>query len=182
MGYDSVNFVGFGTDGDGLDALAAGLIDVYANSSSDDSLATSAPYGTIGVVTDISQLSVAGGVPTGWQVNLGCCQLALQLEAAVTELVNNGTYAKILQLVRLNGLVGPAALILGLPLVVSPSGVLQEPFDFASSELGTIPTTCAQFGPSFAVDLPATNCISAYLQANCTPATTFTGATGRSSF
>lgn len=172
IGYETVNFIGYGTDGDGLDALAAGEIDVYANSEL--SLSTSAPYATIGVVTDISNLSVTDE-PTGWQLNLGCCELALQLEAAVTHLVENGTYAKILQLVRLDGLTGGDTL--GIP--AAQDGVLQEPFEFASSEIGTIPTTCAQFGPNFAVDLPVTNCISAYLQANCTPSTTFTGATGR---
>ena len=127
-------------------------------------------------MTDISYLSVPGGVPLGWQLSLGCCQLALELEAAISELVANGTYAKILQIVRFDGLTGDYTL--GIPVVVSPTGLLEEPFPYASSELGTIPTTCAQFGPNFTVALPQTNCISAYLQANCTPVTSFTGATG----
>lgn len=171
IGYETINFIGYGTEPDALTDLAAGVIDVFAYSGAD--LVTSPPYATIGVVTDISALSVTDE-PNGWQLNLGCCELALQLEAAVTHLVENGTYAKLLQLVRLNGLTGGA--VLGIP--AAQGGVLQEPFEFASSEIGTIPTDCAQFGPNFAVDLPATNCISAYLQANCTPITTFTGATG----
>ena len=171
IGYETINFIGYGSENDALIDLAAGIIDVFAYSAA--SLDTSAPYSTIGVVTDISALSVTDE-PNGWQLNLGCCELALQLEAAVTHLVENGTYAKILQLVRLNGLTGGD--VLGIP--AAQGGVLQEPFEFASSELGTIPTECAQFGPNFAVILPETNCISAYLQANCTPVTTFTGATG----
>lgn len=170
IGYDTVNFTGYGSAPDALAALSAGQIDVFAYSVT--ALDATAPIGFIGVVTDISALAV--GVVNGWQLNLGCCELALQLEAAVTHLVENGTYAKILQLVRLNGWTNGQTL--GIP--TSASGVLQEPFEFASSEVGTIPTDCAQFGPNFAVDLPATNCISAYLQANCTPSTTFTGATG----
>lgn len=172
IGYETVNFIGYGTTDDAFDALASGEIDVYANS--DLLLETAPPYEAIGVVTDISGLSI-GTEPTGWQLNLGCCQLALQLEAAVTHLVENGTYAKILQLVRLDDLTDGA--VLGIP--ASQGGVLQSPFEFASSEIGTIPTDCAQFGPNFAVELPATNCISAYLQANCIPTTTFTGATGQ---
>lgn len=172
IGYDTINFTGYGNDLDALADLAAGVIDVFA--FSDESLDTTPPYATIGVVTDISALSLTNQ-PNGWQLNLGCCELALQLEAAVTRLVENGTYAKILQLVRLNGWTGGD--VLGIP--ADQGGVLQEPFEFASSEIGTIPTECATFGPNFEVDLPQTNCISAYLQANCTPTTTFTGATGR---
>lgn len=170
IGYDTVNFTGYGSAPAALADLSAGLIDVFAFSVTP--LDTTPPTDFIGVVTDIS--SLAAGAVNGWQLNLGCCQLALQLEAAVTHLVENGTYAKILQLVRLNGWSNGQTL--GIP--ASAGGVLQEPFEFASSESGTIPTDCAQFGPNFAVDLPATNCISAYLQANCTPVTTFTGATG----
>lgn len=172
IGYDTVNFIGYASASDALDALADGSIDVFADSAA--ALDTAAPYVTIGIVTDISHIAL--GVPYGWQLNLACCGLALQLEAAITELVDNGTYAKILQLVRLEGL--STGFVLGVP--ASASGILQEPFPYASSEVGTIPTTCAQFGPNFSVTLPATNCISAYLQANCTPATTFTGATGLS--
>lgn len=174
IGYDTVNFIGYGTNADGLTDLATGIIDVYVNS--EELLNTAAPYTTIGVVTDISSLS-STGEPNGWQLNLSCCELALQLETAVTYLVENGTYAKILQLVRLDDLTDGQ--VLGIP--ADQDGVLQSPFEFASSEIGTIPTDCAQSGPDFAVELPATNCMSAYLQANCTPAATFTGATGQSS-
>lgn len=175
LGYETVNFIGYGSDADALAALNSGEIDVYANS--DDSLDTSEPFATIGVVTDISALSISNQ-PNGWQVNLGCCGLALSLEAAITQLVDNGTYAKILQLVRLNGLVPPGD-VLGIP--ADQGGVLLEPFPFASSEIGTIPLACVQSGPNFAMTVPATNCISAFLQANCTPLTTFTGATGQAS-
>lgn len=171
IGYETINFVGYGTQNDAIADLQAGLIDVFAYSGA--SLDIGPVYTTTGVVTDISALSITDN-PNGWQLNLGCCQLALQLEAALSILVENGTYAKILQLVRLNGLTGGETL--GIP--AAQGGVLQQPFEFASSETGTIPTLCAQFGPNFSVDLPETNCISAYLLANCTPATTFTGATG----
>ncbi len=169
IGYDTVNFIGYGTAPDALADLSAGVIDVFAFSVTP---LDTPPTSFIGVVTDISALSL--GEVNGWQLNLGCCQLALQLEAALSILVENGTYAKILQLVRLNGWSNGQTL--GIP--VTASGVLQQPFEFASSESGTIPTDCAQFGPNFNVDLPQTNCVSAYLLANCTPTTTFTGATG----
>lgn len=171
IGYETINFIGYGTENAALDDLEDGLIDVFAYSGA--SLTTVAPYDTIGVVTDISGLS-QDDEPNGWQLGLGCCELALQLEAAITRLVENGTYAKLLQLVRLNDWTNGE--VLGIP--AAEGGVLQQPFEFASSEIGTIPTQCAQFGPNFNVDLPQTNCISAYLQANCTPMTTFTGATG----
>lgn len=175
LGYDTVNFIGFGSVVAGITALNAGEIDVFADSSL--ILPASAPYSTIGVVTDISDLSLPGGEPLGWKFNLACCHLALLLEAAVTQLVENGTYARILQDLRLNDLTN--GLVLGIPRVVSPSGILQEPFDFASSELGTIPATCNASGSlSVGVSLPQTNCISAYLQTVCTPSTPFTGATG----
>lgn len=171
IGYDTINFIGYGSAPAALSDLENGEIDVFAFSITPLDIAP--PYSFIGVVTDISSLSITN-TPLGWQLNLGCCELALQLEAAITRLVENGTYAKLLQLVRLNNWTNGE--VLGIP--GSQGGVLQEPFEFASSEIGTIPTQCAQSGPNFNVDLPETNCISAYLQANCSPLTTFTGATG----
>lgn len=178
LGFGTVNFIGYANQPAALSALNAGVIDVYVNSGRALSVP---PTNFIGVVTDIS--SIAEGIVRGWAVNLGCCTLALQLEAAVTKLVENGTYADILQTLRLNGLTGGE--LLGLPnfslFVTSPTGlgatgVLLEPFDFASSEVGTIPSACSVAGP---VSLPQTNCISAFLQSNCSGITTFTGATGQ---
>jgi len=178
LGYGTVNFIGYASNALALSALSAGTIDVYVNSGR----ALSVPPTTfIGVVTDIS--FIAEGIVRGWALNPSCCALALQLEAAVTQLVENGTYAEILQTLRLNNLTNGE--LLGLPnyslFVTSPTGlgatgVLLEPFDYASSEVGTIPSTCSVAGP---VSLPQTNCISAYLQSQCTGVTTFTGATGQ---
>ena len=125
-----------------------------------------------GVITDISQI-YATNTARGWELSLGCCGLARRIELALNEIVNNGRYAQILQLLRLNNLTNGE--LLGVP---SPSGVLFEPIPFASSEAGTIPTTCISAGP---VSLPQTNCISAFLQAGCAISTTFTGVTGQSS-
>lgn len=178
LGYDTVNFIGYASNPAALAALNAGTIDVYVNSGR----ALSVPPTTfIGVVTDIS--SIAEGIVRGWAVNLSCCILALQFEAAITQLVANGTYAEILQTLRLNNLTGGD--LLGFPdysaFVTSPTGlgatgVLLEPFAFAGSEVGTIPSACSTVGP---ISLPQTNCISAYLQSTCTPTNTFTGATGQ---
>ncbi len=165
LGYDTVNFIGYGSNALGEAALSSGAIDVYANSA----LVLAHPPTTfIGLVTDISDITA--GVVKGWLVNLGCCTLALKIEAAISQLVQNGAYAQILQYLRLNGLTGGDTL--GLPL--SAAGVLQEPFPFVSSEVGTIPSACSAAAP---VSLPTTNCIGAYLQSICTPGTSFTGAT-----
>ena len=133
---------------------------IYANSSTP--LVTTSPYSTIGVVTDISNVQSSGGIPNGWQVNLGCCALASALDAAITQLVSNGTYAQILQEVRLNGWSNGRAS--GISTINNPLGALQEPEPFDSSEIGTIPAPCIAAGP---ISLPQTNCISAFLQANC---------------
>lgn len=172
LGYNKVNFIGYSTAGAAIAALNSGAIDVYANSRTP--LATHSPYSTIGVVTDISNELASGGIPNGWLVNITCCRLALLLEAAVTQLVENGTYARILQEVRFAGLADGRTL--GISTLNNPTGALQEPDPFASSEVGTIPSACLASGP---VGLPPTNCISAFLQANCLPPTTFTGATGQ---
>lgn len=166
LGYETVQFIGFPDDATGLAALSVGTIDIYANSA--DGL-TVPPATTIGVVTDISGLSL--GIANGWQLNLGCCGLARQIELAINQIVANGQYAQILQLLRLNNLLNGT--ILGVP---QPNGVLVEPFPFASSEVGTIPTTCLTAGP---ISLPQLNCISAFLQNGCVVSTTFTGATGQ---
>lgn len=172
LGFDTVNFIGYASPGFALAALAGGEIDIYANSATP--LVTTYPYSTIGVVTDISNVVASGGIPNGWQVNLGCCALALSLEAAITQIVANGTYAQILQEVRLNG--WSNGRVLGISTTNNIFGALQEPEPFDSSEIGTIPAPCLAAGP---ISLPQTNCISAFLQANCTPTTSFTGATGR---
>lgn len=176
LGYSTVNFIGYASNADALVALGNGEIDIYANSN--DPLVVP-PVDTIGIVTDISQLENTGGPEVlGWQVNLGCCAFAQQLDAAITKLVQIGVYAQILQAVRLAGLTN--GYTLGFPgTVTGVTGVLLEPFPFASNELGAIPAICSPVGPNFLVTLPQTNCIGAYLQANCSPGVTFTGATGQ---
>lgn len=169
LGYETVQFIGFGSTAAAEAALDTGTIDIYADSSNSLPLALS-PY--IGVITDISQI-YATNTARGWELSLGCCGLARRIELALNEIVNNGRYAEILQLLRLNNLTNGE--LLGVP---SPSGVLFEPIPFASSEAGTIPTTCISAGP---VSLPQTNCISAFLQAGCAISTTFTGVTGQNS-
>lgn len=166
LGYQTVQFTGFATTAAAEAALDAGTIDIYADSSNSLPLSAS-PY--IGVITDISQL-FATNTARGWELSLGCCGLARSIELAINELVNNGRYAQILQLLRLNNLTG------GETLGVPAPGVLLEPFPFASSEAGTIPTTCISAGP---VSLPQLNCISAFLQNGCVISSTFTGATGQ---
>jgi hypothetical protein len=168
LGYETVQFIGFGSTAAAEAALDTGTIDIYADSSNSLPLALS-PY--IGVITDISQL-YATNTARGWELSLGCCGLARRIELALNEIVNNGRYAEILQLLRLNNLTD------GFTLGVPAPGVLLEPFPFASSEAGTIPTTCISAGP---VSLPQTNCISAFLQAGCSISITFTGVTGQSS-
>ena len=176
LGYSTVNFIGYSSFAAGLTALASGAIDILA--ASNEQLAF-LPSGTLGIVTDIARLYVDGD-PFGWLLNDTCCALAESIDAAITQLVDTGVYAQILQSVRLAGLV-PAGTFLGYPETVAATytGRLLEPFPFASSELGTIPAACAPAGPNFLVTLPQTNCIGAYLQANCIPTTTFTGATGQ---
>lgn len=167
LGYQTVQFTGFPDDASALAALSVGTIDIYANSAL--SLAVP-PTTTIGVVTDIS--GIAFNIANGWRLNLGCCALARQIELAINQIVVNGQYAQILQILRLNNLLNGA--IVGVP---QANGVLVEPFPFASSEIGTIPTTCLSAGP---ISLPQLNCISAFLQNGCVISTTFTGATGQS--
>lgn len=166
LGYETVQFVGFADAFDAQAALTAGTINIYANSGQ---LLSIPPVNFIGIVTDIS--GIASGSLNGWIFNTACCRLARQVELAINQLVANGRYAQILQILRLNNLTN--GLNLGLP--TSATGVLQEPFPFASSEAGTIPTTCITAGP---VSLPELNCISAFLQNGCSISTTFTGATG----
>ncbi len=166
LGYQTVQFTGFASTADAEAALNAGTIDIYADSGNSLPLALS-PY--IGVITDISQL-FATNTARGWELSLGCCGLARNVELAINQIVNSGRYAQILQLLRLNNLTS------GETLGVPAPGVLLEPFPFASSEAGTIPATCLSAGP---VSLPQLNCISAFLQDSCTISTSFTGATGQ---
>ena len=166
LGYESIQFTGFATAGAAQAALTAGTIDVYANSAQD---LTVPPTDFIGIITDISGFYDSGAI-NGWQLNLACCGLARSIELALNQIVDNGRYAQILQTLRLNNLT--SGLLLGFP---SPSGVLLEPIPFASSEAGTIPTTCLTAGP---ISLPLTNCISAFLQNSCAITATFTGVTG----
>jgi hypothetical protein len=168
LGYSTINFIGYGNTFLAEGALNAGFIDIYANSAT---ILSVPPTAFIGIVTDISGL--ASPVAKGWLLGPTCCALAEQIDAAITQIVTTGAYAQILQSLRLNGQTG------GLTLGVPSPGVLLEPFPFASSEIGTIPSFCAPPGPNFTVTLPQTNCIAAYLQANCAPTTTFTGATGQ---
>ena len=169
LGYNTVNFIGFPNTGAALAALAAGTIDIYANSSI---FLTTPPTNFIGIVTDISELYAADEV-NGWLVNPSCCALAALIEVALNQVIENGQYAQILQQIRLTGFTGP----LGQPYTGNnPVPILFQPFPFASSEVGTIPALCASGDP---VVLPQTNCLAAYLQANCTPTATFTGATGQ---
>lgn len=172
LGYSTVNFIGFGSSLAALAALTAGTIDIYANSALTLPVP---PTGLIGIVTDLSRL-YASGTAAGWLLNSACCSLAERLDAAITQLVATGVYAQILQAIRLAGETN--GFTLGVPVATGITGALLEPFPFASNEIGTIPAACAPVGPSFLTTLPRTNCIGAYLQANCTPGTTFTGATG----
>ena len=151
LGYDQVNFIGYGNDLLAFAALNAGTIDIYANSNT-----RVAVPGFIGVVTDISAIATFVG-PLGWSVSLNCCEFASRLDAAITALVDNGTYAQVLQEVRANGWTN--GFLLGFPADVT--GVLEEPFPFASAETGTIPTLC----PAGPISLPQPNCIAAFLQA-----------------
>jgi hypothetical protein len=170
LGFSKVNFIGFPNAIAAEAALLAGTIDIYANSAT---ILTVPPTTFIGIVTDISRLYSPGAIVTGWLLGPSCCALAEQIDAAITQLVNTGVYAQILQSIRLNGQTN------GFTLGVPTPGILLEPFPFASSEIGTIPALCAPAGPNFTVTLPQTNCIAAFLQANCAPTTTFTGATGQ---
>lgn len=178
LGYNTVNFIGFGNTLLALGALAAGTIDIYANSNLN--LPTPATS-IIGIVTDISHLYLSTGpVARGWVLNVNCCTLGEQIDAAITKLVDTGVYAQLLQAVRLAG--EAAGLSLGVPFTtgaVSGTGTLLEPFPFASNEIGTIPDFCAPAGANLVVSLPTINCISGFLQSTCSSSTTFTGATGQ---
>ena len=178
LGYSTVNFIGYPNIAAAVSALNAGTIDIIAASNE---AISSLQAGYLGIVTDLSRL-FSNGLAYGWILSDTCCALAESIDAAITQLVDTGVYAQILQSVRLEGLV-PAGVSLGYPnntgIVPPVTGRLLEPFPFASNELGTIPAACAPVGPNFLVTLPQTNCIGAYLQANCAPPTTFTGATGQ---
>lgn len=169
LGYDTVNFIGFGGYAAAEAALLAGTIDIYANSAT---YLVVPPTLFIGIVTDISELYDANEI-NGWLLNPGCCALAEQLQAAINQVVATGGYARILQQLRLDGLT--AGVTLGQPYTGDFLTELFQPFPFASDELGTIPAVCDPSGP---VLLPQPNCIAAYLQSVCSPVTTFTGATG----
>lgn len=171
LGYDTVNFIGFGNSTAAEAALLAGTIDIYANSAT--SLSVPPAVELIGVVTDISALYAVNEI-NGWLLNSTCCQFAQQLQAAINQVVASGSYAQILQQLRFNGLT--AGRLLGQPFAFGPSTALLEPFPFASDEIGTIPPVCALNGPA---SLPQRNCVSTYLQSVCSPSTSFTGATGR---
>ncbi len=166
LGYSTVNFISYANAGAAEAALAAGTIDIYANSGVNFSAIPPSPY--IGVITDVSGLN--SGAVRGWLLAGTCCDLALALEVSINAVTDSGEYAYILQTLRLDGLTG--GLLLGRP--ASATGVLLDPFVFASSEVGTIPLACAT-GPI--AQLPATNCISNYLQASCS-VTVVTGVTG----
>ena len=101
LGYSSVNFIGYGNSSLALAALTSGAIDIYANSNL--TLAVP-PTSSIGIVTDISRLNLSSGpIARGWVVNASCCALAEQIDAAITQLVDTGVYAQLLQAVRLAG-------------------------------------------------------------------------------
>ncbi len=169
LGYNTVNFIGFGSEANALAALIAGTIDIYANSAN---FLNTPPTDFIGVITDISELYQANEV-NGWLLNANCCILAEQIQMALNQIIASGGYAQILQQLRLEGQTG--GMILGQPYTGNtPVPVLFQPFSFASDEIGTIPSICTLIN-----SLPATNCIGAYLQANCVQSTTFTGATGQ---
>jgi ABC-type amino acid transport substrate-binding protein len=176
LGYNKINFIGYPSVPAGLAALNAGAIDILAASNLNIS---ALPLGFLGIVTDIARLD-SNGQAFGWLLKNSCCVLAENIDAAITRLVITGVYAQILQAVRLAGLV-PPGISLGYPVSDAGGiiGRLEQPFPFASNELGTIPAICSPSGANLVVSLPATNCISAFLQSNCTPTTTFNGATGQ---
>lgn len=175
LGYDTVNFIGYASGAVAEAALIAGDIDIYANSAEFPEIP---PTNFIGIVTDISELYRANEV-NGWILNTTCCDLAEQIQAAINQVVASGGYAQILQQLRLAN--QTAGMVLGQPYTGNqPVPVLFQPFPFASDEIGTIPAICSPTGPNFVVNLPRTNCISAFLQSNCLLTITFTGATGQS--
>lgn len=169
LGYTTVRFFTYNSSTGAQTALAAGTIDVFADSTQP---INSAIGGYNGVITDMSQVFSTPSA-NGYFFEGACCALALQFDQAITELVQNGTYANILQQVRAAGHTNGK--VLGSPSnFTGASGILLEPSPYFSSEFGTIIENCVGYGPtaSINIELPPLSPLAAYLNSIFIPVIT----------
>lgn len=181
LGYQ-INFVFVASLADAQGALAAGTIDVYANSATP--VTALVPLNGA-VITDISQTTNPAAVDQyrGYIFEPICCSLMNQFDAAITALVENGTYADILQKQRQDPRIISTAGLGYYATPLFPIGILVEPREFNSSMAGTIPQiiglpTGATGCRAARAGLPATTCLSEFVIANSSCTFTFTGPTG----
>ena len=186
LGY-SINFV-FVPDAAFAGAgILAGSIDIFANSATDLNGTTLGFFGA--VVTDISHITNAAEPQDlvtsplrGYLFNRQCCSLMYQFEAALTALVENGTYAEILQKQRQDpGQAGDTDGMGQFAFSLISGNKLVEPLPFHSSMAGTIPQGIAS-GPTGVtgclnakVGVPQTNCFTEFVLSTLPCTFTFTG-------
>ncbi len=184
LGYN-VNFIFVASQAAAETDLTAGTLDVYANSATELDTGTLGSYGA--VVTDISQITNDATDPIyrGYLFSQQCCALMYQFEAALNQLIGNGTYADLLQKQRED----PRQSFKGdygqFNTTINPFGILVSPLIFNSSMAGTITqgTAATVTGSTGCrtqrVGLPVSNCVSQFVIFNTPNCYTFTGsATG----
>lgn len=179
LGYN-INFEFFTSNLAGQLALLAGDIDIYANSAIDLNDTFLSSFN--GLVTDMSHITSTGDAQSasasplrGYFFNAACCPLIRLFESALTNLVENGTYANLVQKQRQDP--RQAGFLTGLgQFSFTPTGPnkLVEPLEFHSTLAGTISTGCTGPRPS----LPVSTCLSQFVINNTPCSFTFTGATG----
>ncbi len=138
LGY-SVNFV-FVTSQPTAGDLDAGLYDLYADSGTNLDLVTLTLYGA--VVTDISQITniAAPAEYRGYLFSEQCCAFMYLFQAAINELIANGTYANVVQKQRQDPRqIGHTFGLGHFYSNIFSDGALVEPLPFNSALGGTIP-------------------------------------------
>lgn len=186
LGY-TVNFIFVVTQPSGPE-LDSGTYDLYANSAVDLDAITLLSYG--GIITDISQITNTAGAAEyrGYLFSKNCCALMYQFEAAITALVENGTYAHLIQKQRQDPRQIGFTANMGRFFSASASNAkLVEPLEFNSSLAGTIPQAIGNPTGSTGcrnarTTLPSTSCLSQFVIAHSPHCFTFTGITNSGPF
>lgn len=186
LGY-KVNFIFVLAQPSAAD-LNTGVYDLYANSNTMLDILTLISYG--GLITDIALITDVAGTPEyrGYLFSQSCCALMSQFEIAITSLVENGTYADLVQKQRQDPRqIGFTANMGRFFSAIAPDAKLVEPLEFNSSLAGTIPQTIgnpmgATGCRSARTGLPQTNCLSQFVIANTLNCFTFTGITDSGPF
>ena len=180
LGYQ-VNFIVVADFASAAAFLLNGTIDVFANSDEALDDIELALFG--GVVTDMSHITnplepqaAATSPLRGYLFNKSCCNLMFLFESAITALVENGTYAALVQKQRQDPLQAGFTTGMGqFSFSITGPNKLVEPLEFHSTLAGTIPATGCT-GPRPA--LPQISCIAQFAILTSTGTFTFTGPTG----